>query len=901
MKKTLLIVLIIFKVALFSNLQQVSAQNKQIVDSLLNCLEKTTVDTIKVDILNELSKKYLRNNPKKAETYAIRAINHGKKSGYKKGVALSYKTISTAYYYKSNFEKTIEFSHKSLEIYKEINDKSGISKCLNNIGNGYSYMGNYGKAIEFYQKSIHVKNEIGDKKGITASINSIGRIFYYRGNYDKAIEYFKKALKISKELDDKRKISIYLNSIGAINLIKYNYDKAIEYYKKSLNIRMEIKDKRGITLCLNNIGSVYLSCSNYDKAIKYYLKSLKLTKELGDGIVVSTVLKNIGHVNYIQGNYTRAIEYYQKSLKINKENGNKRQISICLKNIGAINHKQCNYEIAIEYYRKSLKISEELEEKSEISGGLNNIGVLYMDRGNNAKAGEYFNKALRISNEIEEKNGISIALNNIGKIYENQDNLNKAIKYYQKSLQIIIEIGDKINIIHFFNSLGDTYLKQKEYNKAIEYYQKALITNFADFNDSIIYHNPKQLNALSKPLLLDTFNQKARVLYLLFNKGKIMKDIEVSISTYEQVFKLINEMRNDYNHESTKLLLSEKTKKYFTDALLAAIEFNKVKFDYEKSGKAFKNIEKSKSATLGSYLNSLRIKESMNIENTLMDKERDIAINRRFYNTEIQKLKAKKDGYDTLLVEDYQDKLFNYSRQYDTLMITLKEEYPDYYELKYQQNVAKVEDIQKQLSNKGALLNYFVGDTTLFIATITKDTLVYKVIKTDSLFDQKIIDYHIDIKTGFTKSDLKKSNYLYHYLIEPVEDLIKDKEELIIIPDENLYYVPFETLCKNNIYNENLSKIDYLIKDFSVTYHHSATLWLNSKEKKQKNTARNSNFIGFAPVFDPKVNNGYIVSNEWITDTTNTDIASRAVSSDLTNLNSLPHSEGDKFNCQTFH
>ena len=128
-------------------------------------------------------------------------------------------------------------------------------------------------------------------------------------------------------------------------------------------------------------------------------------------------------------------------------------------------------------------------------------------------------------------------------------------------------------------------------------------------------------------------------------------------------------------------------------------------------------------------------------------------------------------------------------------------------------------------------------------------------------------------------------------MINPVKELIKDKENLVIIPDGNLYYLPFETLCKNSNYSKRLANLPFLIKNHSITYHQSATLWLNSRNPAIENTSANRSFIGFAPVFDPMKENGYILSSNWITDTTNTDVTMRSISADLKRFNKLPYSE----------
>jgi CHAT domain-containing protein len=68
---------------------------------------------------------------------------------------------------------------------------------------------------------------------------------------------------------------------------------------------------------------------------------------------------------------------------------------------------------------------------------------------------------------------------------------------------------------------------------------------------------------------------------------------------------------------------------------------------------------------------------------------------------------------------------------------------------------------------------------------------------------------------------------------------------------------------------------------------------LSNKKKEQNKFLTKDNFIGFAPVFDSKNNNGFIVSNEWILDTTNTEMACRSISNNFTHFNTLPYSENE--------
>jgi len=851
MKKISLILGTVLSLTFTLNLQIVNAQKHSNIDSLLHRLATAIEDSNKVNLLTDLGITNRRSNPEKSLEYANKALKLAENLGFEKGIAISYKIMGDFNIDKRDNEKAFEYYLKSLKISQKIGFKEYASKCLTNIGVVYYNRINYRKAIEYWEKSLKVKEEIMDKKGSSALYHNIGYVYSEQSNYIEAIKYFEKSLKICKKINNRLGIFKELNSTGLMYDNLGNKSKAMGYFREALKIAEDINYKNGVLSVYNNIGNILID--NHD--------------------------------------YFKAMEYLKKALRIANEIGQKRSIAGCLNSLGIINYHLDNYSMADKYWSKSLKIEKELDNKISIANVLGNFAVLYKNKGDYSKALEYYSKALKIKEELNNRERISISLANIGGLYEEQGEYNKALKYCLKALKITEEIGYKEGNIRNLNALGNIYYLKKEQQNALLYYQKSLILNVSGFSDSSIYTNPTVLSAIVKPELIETLSNKAHALYLLSKKENPVGNLETSILTYDLLFSLVYQLRNDYSHENTNLILSENTKSYFANAVNVAIDYANFKTDSKSKEIVFNYIEKSKSTTLGAHLNDSKLKQLSNLPDSLLKKEKDIVIYRRFYKTAIQKAKAKKEGHDTLLIQNYEDKLFKFSRQYDSLVDIFKNDYPSYYSLKYKQEVASVENIQNQLDNNSALVNYFVSDTTLYIALITKDSLIYKVVKTDSLFKQSIFDYHIDIKSVFTGDELKTSTELYQTLISPIEGLIKNKDNLIIIPDEHLYYMPFETLCKNSSTSDNLTNADFLIKNYSVNYHHSATLWLNSIEKSQKQIDKNDNFIGFAPVFDAKANNGFIVSREWISDTTNMELATRSVSSDLNKFNSLPYSK----------
>ena len=137
-----------------------------------------------------------------------------------------------------------------------------------------------------------------------------------------------------------------------------------------------------------------------------------------------------------------------------------------------------------------------------------------------------------------------------------------------------------------------------------------------------------------------------------------------------------------------------------------------------------------------------------------------------------------------------------------------------------------------------AILNYFIGDSTLYIACIADSLYKIEEIPIDSSFKILVTRYSKDIRTAETGLFTKNSHALYEKLINPVKAYIAGKNHLVIIPDDYLYYVPFETLIENAPStinsNEDFTKPDYLIKSHFISYQHSATLWYNSKKRKKR-------------------------------------------------------------------
>ena len=88
------------------------------IDSLRALLKTTHADTIRVNILLDLSKRLYSLEPDESIRLGNQANELAEKSGFKKGVAYALKNIGLAYYTKGKYSETLVYWQQSLKLFE---------------------------------------------------------------------------------------------------------------------------------------------------------------------------------------------------------------------------------------------------------------------------------------------------------------------------------------------------------------------------------------------------------------------------------------------------------------------------------------------------------------------------------------------------------------------------------------------------------------------------------------------------------------------------------------------------------------------------------------------------------------------------------------------------------------
>jgi CHAT domain-containing protein/tetratricopeptide (TPR) repeat protein len=663
-----------------------------------------------------------------------------------------------------SYRRAIDIYKLALEIAGRSGDKGVTADALRSIGNVHWWQGNYTEAPEQYQKCLKIYGEIGDRAGIASTLNNIGNVHRMQGNYSEALEQYQKSLKISEERSDKVELARSLNSIGLVYLGQGNYSDALGQFQKSLKISEGRSDKAELARSLNSIGGVYLGQGNYSEALEQFQKSLRISEEIGNKAGIALLLNNIGLVHGSQGNYSKALEQYRKSLKIFEEMGNKYGIANTLHNIGLFHASQGNYIQALEQYQKSLKINEEMGYNAGIANSLNDIGNVHTLQGYYTEALEQCQKSLKIFEEIGDKAGIARSLNNIGYAHHLQSNYTQALQFAGRASDLAAQLGYREVIWEARTNAGNAYLALKQLGQARQSFDQAIAT-IEDLRAQVAGGERDRQRAF-----------------------------ESKISPYYAMIELLIAQ----NNPGEALIYTERARaRVLLDALLRG------------------RVSVTKTMT------------SMEIEQERELKSRLVSLNTQI-NREQQRQQPDQNRLNQLEAQLQRARL-----DFEAFQTDLYIAHPELKPQRGEAPVIKPDEIAALLPDaKSALLEYAVTDDRTYMFVITNvqgktavNIRVYalpikraELAKQTEKFRQQLAGRDL----GFHAA----ARQLYQLLLKPAQAQIQGKTNLIIVPDDKLWELPFQALVAEGG--------RYVIETSAVSYAPSLTALREMKAQHNK-------------------------------------------------------------------
>ena len=481
--------------------------------------------------------------------------------------------------------------------------------------------------------------------------------------------------------------------------------------------------------------------------------------------------------------------------------------------------------------------------------------------------------------------------NALGGCYADKGDYDLAIEYHQKTINIRKKIyGEK----HSYVSRGiynvcTCYQDKGDYTSALACFHDALIAAGYTFNEKSIFLNPS-LEEYHSELWVILYNKTITFFLIYKHQNQSIKYLQASLSTIRLATDLVSDIRKSYKAESSKHYLANEAAKTYWQAIEIALQTAKTykslneipqHAEFEniphtlKGAKnlAFDFTEQAKAALLLSDLKDNEARLSANIPNQLLEKEKQLKIDLNHLDTKITKLQTNNDKKSGEQLDKHQSQHFKLKQQYDTLIEELEKKHPDYHQLKYAVKTASIAEVQQYLTQKGksVLLSHYLAENQIFIFAITPNDYKIAAIDKPENLNDTIEDLQTAISVGHPDLFVQNATKLFELLLQPVWNLIKNAQNLTIIPHNELYYIPFDVLINQhqmgNVAANDFANLPYLIRNYNISYHYSATLLLHCHKRHRQTDKKTDGFFGLAPVQFNNIGQtpqtqGYVIKNE---------------------------------------
>ncbi|MFH6965738.1 CHAT domain-containing protein [Flavobacterium sp. FlaQc-28] len=579
----------------------------------------------------------------------------------------------------------------------------------------------------------------------------------------------------------------------------------------------------------NLFGLTQNAVSSYEKAWQVFQKH-----KLGNYDIIEFCLKPLGNLYTVLGDYDSAentIKQYYFIANTSKiyPDAQKQKFAAIL-NLSNVYQGSGKIFMAIELLENTLKT----EKLSNLQKGIlwNNLGNNYLlSSTENLLRPEILKKAEKafetsIKN-LEKEKGQSETLSNS---YRNLASMNRqwqrfdlADFYMQKAEKLFLETPNqqlrKLAKLYYEKAL--LFFDEQKYDESSNEITRIFKTLIPNYNSKNILPNQNQLYA--ETVLADALDLQAEMLKF--------KQPKKALQAFDLSFYIEDLLMNSLVYENSKILMQLRSRNRTEKCISIYAELFKKENKMQYLEEAFQLSERTKSGILQRYRSNF--KNASAEEKQLLQELQNL-------NNAIIKEQQKGNSANI-------SRINNFIKKQNEFMISLKK-----VQLKNADYVPEKCDLKglfsKLENDKAVMVYYFMGFENQYFFTLQNNTISLNRLNTSHTSIPKIVqfvDYFNDANaiTNDISGYKKCGKQVFDILKLPNNSVYQN---LIIIPDGILNFLPFEALITQESNTTNFAKMHYLLNDFKIAYNTSASIYLNSKPVLKSDKT----VLGVFPVFE---------------------------------------------------
>ncbi|MGB8194365.1 MAG: CHAT domain-containing tetratricopeptide repeat protein [Chitinophagaceae bacterium] len=603
---------------------------------------------------------------------------------------------------------------------------------------------------------------------------------------------------------------------AVIKQMKGDDPSSIQLFLKALNVferNKTLSDSQRF-LPLVYCGSSYYTLQQFDSARYYYLKAEAVLDRHPNLPERERLFNKIGTLFYEEGNFHQSLNYFTKAFSLldTADAANHPFMVNYYNNIAVTYKKLGRYQEALNAYRFLLRY------RINRDGLMHNLATVYLDLNQPEESLKYLHAIGTSSQQL---------YNNIALAHLKLEHPDSAAIYLEKAFgSRTHNFKTTVNGLSWYYS-GMLQEQRKNYDEALKMYQRSIVELDADFDNLNTNANPGEFQgAHSFTDLFNSLAAKARLLQLMYTTNKNVQLLEASLQSWESALLLARTVQQGYEADESRLFLNNNLQPASEEAATTALLLYQAKPSKSKLEKIFELAEASKAAVLQIRIQQSSIASLPNMPADLLNQQKTQRIL-------LARLQVQyEQTTDTAVLTSLQQQIRDQQIRLSEINTKLNND-PAYINASVTSSL-KTTDVQKNLPEHMSMLAYYFIRDKWLAFVLRKDSLFLQLLPVDK-------DHLFEVRNqlqvpSISATQLQPSiTRLHRWLVQPLLHYLQNSKRLIIIPDHDLQYIPFEILANDN------GKT--LLEDFAISYDYSAA-FAGITEKK---SSASSQQMGLAP------------------------------------------------------
>jgi len=796
------------------------------------------------------------------QTYKAMIIRKQLLPEYKKDLGWSYNNLAIITRRLFGVDSSLIYQFKALESRKEMvpPDPAMLLVSYSNISQDYLITGDYKLEKEYLLKAQEAGlNLEADHPYNLMVMTNLAKVYYKESDFRNSLRLSKKALSLRKKNNVGEGVVKLRDNYQKIadNFLNLGYSDSSAMYLDTIISQMhKYNENYAITLLYTALAKTK---DNHDEAIKILKEAIELCdidSECNE-IWVADIYHEIGK-NYLKKNDPyQAIIFALKAKEIYDRvpDGNTPNHLKLYRTLSDISYHIDRKSEAVAYLESAIVLQENdtlvtsywaIETKMMLA-------KLYSELGEYEKAENAFSN---LFDEINYNSNVSKeiprdAYRYLSLHYQNKGDQVSAIKAAEqsKSYRTNIVSDNILNGISAIRLFRAYQADGKDEMAKVEFIEACRLLGIQKWLDS----------DFKKPQLAPHkfISSIEHIIELYRNSGSyFFKSVNSQLELISTIISILDDCRNNYFHQSAEQELHD-IETNFYDFVLAQLYV-----EYENSPSetilevVLTIMEKSRSIGLKRISNRKDLLGDSKLPKYLIAEESRIT-----FQTEkiFQEYSEQKISSDDSLLLSMTIQLEKLDQEKDALIRLLKNEYPKYYEGRYNNIVVDLDIVQSfaRTQNIG-FVNFYCSTDHIYSLLVLEEEVKFNRIEQKDII-KEVVDLKIllsDNRSSHNESEYESSKRYFIELASKVYESLLGRgmrgelpSELVVVADGELLNLPFEVLLTNVASsNSNYKSLPYLIRDKTITYNSSLTQYCSN----EVNTI-GQNYQGFAPVYNKSI------------------------------------------------